>query len=306
MGTALKVSFQKNIKLGTQKVKQLLGEDMKFGDFNIFPLTDGRFRLDGGAMFGVVPRVLWEKCCPADDQNRIPLSLTCLLIQAHGKNILVDTGLGLKHDKKFEHMFAVERTASLLDSLKTIGLSSTDIHFVINTHLHFDHAGGNTVLDDQGQTVPTFPKAKYFVQRGEYEDAVHANERTRASYRRENFHPIMHKNQWEFFVGNSELFAGVSVVVTSGHTPHHQSVKVESEGKTAFFLGDVIPTVSHLPLPYIMGYDLSPLQTMETKRWILDSAFEEGWLLMFEHDPQIQMGYVQKDVEGKYFLKSQT
>ena len=254
-------------------------------------------------MFGGVPRGLWEKCCPADDLNRIPLSLRCLLIQAHGKNILVDTGLGSKNDKKFEHMFAVERTPSLHDSLDTLGLSSNDIHLVINTHLHFDHAGGNTFRDNGGMTVPTFKKATYLVQRGEYEDALQANERTKASYRPENFHPIMECHQWDFLDGDTECFSGVSVVVTPGHTPHHQSVKIESEGKTAFFLGDLIPTVSHLPLPYIMGYDLSPLMTLETKRWILDRAYEEGWLLIFDHDPRIQMGYVKKDIEGKYFLE---
>jgi len=276
---------------------------MKLGQFNIFPVTDGRFRLDGGAMFGVIPRVLWEKCCPADDLNRIPLSLRCLLIQAHGKNILVDTGLGSKNDKKFEQMFAVEREPSLQESLSSLGLSANDIHLVINTHLHFDHAGGNTLRDKGGMTVPTFKKATYLVQRGEYEDALQANERTKASYRPENFHPIEESHQWEFLDGDTEWFSGVSVVVTPGHTPHHQSVKIESEGKTAFFLGDLIPTVSHLPLPYIMGYDLSPLMTLETKRWILDRAYEEGWLLIFEHDPRIQMGYVKKDIEGKYFLE---
>ena len=276
---------------------------MELGQFNIFPLTDGRFRLDGGAMFGVVPRVLWEKCCPADDLNRIRLSLTCLLIQAHGKNVLVDTGLGCKNDEKFKRLFAVDRVPSLQDSLAKIGLSANDIHFVINTHLHFDHAGGNTIRDDEGQIVSAFPSAKYFVQRGEYEDAVQANERTRASYRRENFNPLMHVNQWEFLDGETELLPGLSVIVTPGHTQHHQSVKLKSEGEVAFFLGDLIPTVSHLPLPYIMGYDLYPLQTLETKRWVLDQAFEEEWLLIFEHDPQIQVGHVHKDTEGKYFLK---
>lgn len=254
-------------------------------------------------MFGVVPRVLWEQCCPADDLNRIPLSLTCLLIQAHGKNILVDTGLGPKNDEKFHRTFAVDRTPTLQDSLAQSDLVPKDLHLVINTHLHFDHAGGNTYRTTEGQVVPTFPKATYVVQRGEYEDAISANERTRASYRRENFNPIMHVNQWEFLEGDTELLPGVSVVVTPGHTPHHQSVKVESEGQVAFFLGDLIPTVSHLPLPYIMGYDLYPLQTLETKRWILDRAFEEEWLLIFQHDPQVQMGYVKKDTEGKYFLK---
>ena len=275
---------------------------MKLGAFEISPVMDGRFRLDGGAMFGVVPKVLWEKCCAADERNRIHLGLNCLLIRVHGKNILVDTGLGGKMDVKFQDMFAVDRTPPLHDSLKAQGLTAEAIHMVINTHLHFDHCGGNTMRED-GQVVSAFPKAKYFVQRGEYEDAVRANERTRASYLKENFTPIAHVSQWEFLDGDTELVPGVSVVVTRGHTAHHQCVKIQSDGKTAFYLGDLIPTVSHLPLPYIMGYDLYPLQTLEAKRWVLDRAFEEHWLLIFEHDPRIQMGYVKKDVEGKYYLE---
>jgi glyoxylase-like metal-dependent hydrolase (beta-lactamase superfamily II) len=255
-------------------------------------------------MFGVVPRFLWEQCCPADEFNRIQLSLTCLLIQAHGKNILVDTGLGQKNDEKFNRMFAVDPNPTLRDNLEEFGMSADDIYGVINTHLHFDHAGGNTIRNGDGRIVAAFPKATYWVQRGEYEDAVFPNERTRASYRRENFGPIMYVNQWEFLEGQTDLLPGVSVVVTPGHTQHHQSVKVESEGQVAFFLGDLIPTVSHLPLPYLMGYDLFPLQTLETKRWVLDRAFEENWLLIFEHDPHIQMGYVKKDIDGKYFLKA--
>ncbi|MCE3223641.1 MAG: uncharacterized protein K0S58_1821 [Nitrospira sp.] len=279
---------------------------MKLGAFEIFPLTDGRFRLDGGAMFGVVPKALWQKCCEADDLNRIPLSLTCLLIRAHGKNILVDTGLGDKEDAKFQSMFAVERTATLQESLKQHGLSRDDIHLVVNTHLHFDHAGGNTVMNGNGASVSTFPKADYYVQRGEYEDATNANERTRASYRRDNFIPIAQLNQWEFLRGDRELLPGITAIVTPGHTRFHQSVKVESEGLIAFFLGDLIPTVSHLPLPYIMGYDLYPIQTLDSKRWVLDRAFEGNWLLVFEHDPLIQAGHVRKDVEGKYFLEEVT
>lgn len=276
---------------------------MKLGEFEIYPVTDGRFRLDGGAMFGVVPKVLWEKCCPADERNRIALALNCLLIRAHGKNILVDTGLGSKENGKSQDLFAIDRTPPLYASLKQLGLTSEDIHLVVNTHLHFDHAGGNTIRDDQGEVLPAFSKAKYFVQRGEYEDAARANERTKASYRRENFTPVAHVNQWEFLDGDTELLPGISAVVTQGHTRCHQGVKIESEGKVAFYLGDLIPTVSHLPLPYIMGYDLYPLQTLETKRRILDRAFDEKWLLVFEHDPRIQMGSVKKDVEGKYFLQ---
>ena len=238
---------------------------MKLGAFDIYPVTDGRFRLDGGAMFGVVPKTLWQKCCPADELNRIPLSLTCLMIRAHGSNLLVDTGLGDKEDAKFQSMFAVERTPTLQASLRQHGLSRDDIHLVINTHLHFDHAGGNTVTSGNGAPVPAFPKATYCIQQGEYEDAVHANERTKASYRRDNFIPVAEVNQWHFLSGETELLPGITAVVTAGHTRHHQSVKVESEGRVAFFLGDLIPTVSHLPLPYIMGYDLNPVQTLDRR-----------------------------------------
>ena len=275
---------------------------MKLGAFDIQPVTDGRFRLDGGAMFGVVPKILWEKCCQPDEQNRISLGLNCLLIRAGRKNILVDTGLGDKEDAKFQEIFAVERIPTLRDSLKMQGLTPEDIHMVVNTHLHFDHAGGNTVREN-GAIVPTFPRAKYFVQGGEYENAARANERTRASYRRENFTPVAHVDQWEFMDGETELVPGVSVVVTEGHTRHHQSIKIESEGQIAFYLGDLIPTVSHLPLAYIMGYDLYPLQTLETKRWVLDRALSENWLLVFEHDPRVLMGRVRKDIEGKFYLE---
>lgn len=276
---------------------------MKLGAFDIYPVSDGRFRLDGGAMFGVVPKVLWEKCCSVDELNRIPLSLTALLIRANGKNILVDTGLGPKEDEKLHRMFAIERTPTILESLKRLGLEPDDIHLVINTHLHFDHAGGNTTREADGSIRSAFPKARYLIQQGEFEDAVRVNERTRTSYRRDNFTPIAHINQWEFLHGDTELVPGVTAVVTAGHTRWHQSVKIESEGKVAFFLGDLIPTVSHLPLPYIMGYDLFPIQTLETKRWVLDRAFEEQWLLLFEHDPLVQAGYVRKDQEGKYVLR---
>jgi len=274
---------------------------MKLGNFQLYPLSDGRFRLDGGAMFGVVPKVLWEQCCPADESNRIQLAVNPLLIRAHDRNILVDTGLGDKWHPKYQDMFAIERQDTLLDALKDLGLCADDIKFVINTHLHFDHAGGNTGIA-QGVLAPIFRKAKYLVQRGEFYEAEHPNERTKASYRSENLAPIAEAGQWEFLDGDTELFPGVSVVVTGGHTAHHQAVKIESEGKVAFYLGDLIPLVSHLPLPYIMGYDLFPMQTLEAKRRVLTQACEGEWLLLFEHDPKVQCGSVKQDVEGRFYL----
>lgn len=279
---------------------------MKLGAFEIFPLSDGRFRLDGGAMFGVVPKVLWERCCHADERNRIPLALTPLLIRAHGKHVLVDTGIGDGGGARFRDRYAVDRSPTLRDSLKSLGLGPEDIHLVINTHLHFDHAGGNCAWDEAGRPSPAFPKAHYVVQRGEYEDAVLPNERTRASYRPETFVPIAQAHRWEFVEGDAEILPGISVVVTHGHTAHHQAVKIESEGRTAFYLGDLIPTTAHLPLPYIMGYDLHPLKTLEAKRRVLEQASAERWLLIFEHDPQVQMGYVRREGEGTYRLETVT
>lgn len=275
---------------------------MKLGKFEIFPVRDGRFRLDGGAMFGVVPKVLWEQCCPADEKNRIALGLTCLLIRAHGKHILVDTGLGGKDDAAFRERFAVERTPTLPESLQGLGLSVDDVDLVINTHLHFDHAGGNT-MQEHGHVRPVFPKARYVIQRGEYDDALRPNERTKASYRVENVSVGELERHWEFLEGDAELLPGVSVLVTGGHTRHHQCVKVASEGQTALFLGDLIPTSSHLPLPYIMGYDLYPLDTLEQKRRLLAQACEERWLLIFEHDPAVPMGYLARRGDGRYALE---
>ncbi len=265
---------------------------MKIGDFTIHPISDGFFKLDGGAMFGVVPRVIWEKTNPPDEKNRILLGLNTLLIRKGKENILVDTGIGGKGDEKFNSIFAVDRTPCLKDSLAELGLTEKDITMVINTHLHFDHAGGNTIKDDQGNIRPTFPNARYLVQRGEWEDATHANERTRASYLPENFLPVMEAGQMELIDGDREIMEGISVFKTSGHIRHIQLVKVDSQGQTAVYLADIIPTASHIAPPFIMGYDLYPLETLEAKKKIIKSAVEGHWLLVFEHDPKIKMGYL--------------
>ncbi|MBN4054109.1 MBL fold metallo-hydrolase [Nitrospira defluvii] len=267
------------------------------GQFEIYPLTDGTLRLDGGAMFGVIPKTLWEKHHPSDDRNRIRLELGVLLIKAHGKDILVDTGIGNKENEKFNEIYGVERKPSIEECLSRHKLRPKDIDLVVNTHFHFDHAGGNTTKNSKGQIQLTFPNASYFVQKGEWEDANNANERTQGSYLLDNFEILPKKGRLNLLEGDSEILKGISVLRTPGHTQHHQAIFIESDGEKALFLGDLIPTSTHIPLPYIMGYDLFPLTTLETKRMILDQAYEEHWLLIFQHDPNVRMGYLKKKNE---------
>lgn len=271
---------------------------MRFGKFELFSLSDGIMRLDGGAMFGVVPKVFWEKTNLPDEKNRIEIGVNPLLIKADGCNILVDTGNGDKFSEKLLNIYGIGRDSTLIESLSYAGLRPEEIDIVINTHLHFDHCGGNTFMDGNGKIRPTFPNARYVLQKAEWEDATNTNELTRASYLQENFIPLMETGFVDLVDGDAEIVPGVKVVRTPGHNRGHQSVKIESDGKTALFLGDLIPTAGHIPLPYIMGYDLYPLELLEVKRRILREALEDRWLLIFEHDPDIRMGYL-KEVSGK-------
>jgi glyoxylase-like metal-dependent hydrolase (beta-lactamase superfamily II) len=280
---------------------------MKIGQFNVFPLSDGTFRLDGGAMFGVVPKILWERHEPADHNNRIPLCLGSLLIRTpKGHNVLVDTGLSSKYDKnkKFLDVYCVERPKTLRDELKNHALSAQDIHMVINTHLHFDHAGGDTEFNADGRPEPTFSRAKYLVQKEEWEDAQSPHERNKASYLPENFAPLDEAKVLELVQGEYEIEPGLSVIRSGGHTRGHQCVKIESEGQTAIFLGDLIPTRSHLPLPFIMGYDLYPVDTLEAKRSILGEAAEKDWILIFQHDVRQRASKLAL-VDGRYVAKGE-
>lgn len=271
---------------------------MKLGKFSIHGCLDGQFRLDGGAMFGVVPRVLWEKTDPPDDRNRILLAIRSLLVRTGETNVLVDTGVGGKGDQKFRDIYMVDRNPPLEGALAVHGLKPEDIDIVVNTHLHLDHAGGNTCIGENGRIVPAFPMARYIIQKGEWEAAVNPDERTRGSYIIDDFLPLEDYDGVVEFVDGAEVevVKGVSVIVTGGHTAFHQCVKVESEGEVALFLADLVPTASHLPLPYMMAYDLVPQDTLEAKKRILKQAAEEGWLVVFEHDPRIEAGYI--DWEG--------
>ncbi|MBI5201490.1 MAG: MBL fold metallo-hydrolase [Elusimicrobia bacterium] len=272
---------------------------MKIGRFEVHLLSDGRFRLDGGAMYGVVPRRLWERCDAPDESNRVALELGCLLIKTpKSKNVLVDAGLSSKYDgnKKFTSIYAVERTKTLRDSLKELGLGPDDIHTVINTHLHFDHAGGDTEYGPDGKPVPQFKNARYVIQKEEWEDAQSPHERNQASYLPENYAPLDDAKVLELVSGEFELEPGLKVLRSGGHTRGHQCVMIDSEGERAIYFGDLIPTMAHVPLPWIMAYDLFPVHTLEAKRGLLDRALAENWTLLFQHDPRQRAGkLVRKD-----------
>ena len=249
-------------------------------------------------MFGVVPKPLWQRRIAPDDRNRIPLALRCLLVEHPDGPLLIDSGIGNKEDPRFKEIYGVENSGTggptqLDDALGKAGWTREDIRWVINTHLHFDHAGGNTMImpdDAERRVVLSFPKASYVVQRQELEFARRPNERTRASYLPPNFEPIAARDRWHFLEGDGEILPGIRARLTPGHVPWHQSIIVSDGGETAVFLGDVTPTASHLPLPWIMGYDLEPLRTLESKRSLFRDAAADGWLLVFEHDAEVVMG----------------
>ncbi len=268
------------------------------GSIRIHAIDAGTLWLDGGAMFGVVPKPLWERKVPADPRNRIPMAMRCLLVEAPDALILVDTGAGRKEDAKFRDIYGIENEGApsrLEDSIRAAGFSPDDIDIVLLTHLHFDHAGGGTLLLEDGALVPSFPLARYVVQRAEFAFAQRANERIRASYFPGNFTPVTEAGLWGLVEGETLLTNGVRLLPTPGHTPHHQSILVESEDQVACFLADLCPTTAHAPLPWIMGYDLEPLVTLETKRAIWKRALNESWLLVFEHDAEVPWGYLEED-----------
>jgi glyoxylase-like metal-dependent hydrolase (beta-lactamase superfamily II) len=270
------------------------------GRWTIHALQAGGQKLDGGAMFGVVPKPLWERRIPADERNRIQLGMRCLLIEHDDGPILIDSGAGNKESEKFHDIYGIENAGRtgrtmLEDALAEAGFSPEDVRLVISSHLHFDHAGGNTYRDAADVVRPSFPRARYVIQRGEYEYATHTNERTAASYFPHNFVPVREAGLIDFVDGEKEIVPGVRVIPTPGHVPFHQGVLIESDGERAFYLADLVPTQAHLPLPWIMGYDVEPLVTLETKRRILARAVAEGWLVVFEHDAGTPWGRVVHD-----------
>jgi glyoxylase-like metal-dependent hydrolase (beta-lactamase superfamily II) len=273
----------------------------QIGNLRCHTLEGGLQRLDGGAMFGVVPWTLWSKRVTPDERRRIPLAMRCLLVEHPDGLVLIDTALGNKESPKFLDIYGVENqglegATQLEDALATAGFLPEDVRWVINTHLHFDHAGGNTTIDpmlrdDPRRHVrPTFPNATYVVQKGDLEFGRHTNERTRASYLPPNFEPVAAAGRFRLLEGDGEVLPGISVRLTPGHVPFLQSVLVSDRGETAVFMSDLIPTTHHLPLAWIMGYDLEPLRTLESKRALLRDAVANGWRLVFEHDAAVASG----------------
>ncbi len=271
------------------------------GALRCHTLEGGLQRLDGGAMFGVVPRPLWQRLAEPDERHRIPLAMRCLLVEHPDGLVLIDTGAGNKDDAAFRDIYGMENRGvlgptQLEDALDEAGHVPADVRWVINTHLHFDHAGGNTSIREPGGLPElAFPNATYVVRRQELEFARHTNERTRASYLPPNFEPVAAAGRFELIDDDCEFLPGIRLRLTPGHVPYHQAVVVSDAGDTVAFVADLIPTSAHLRLPWIMGYDLEPLRTLESKRALLRDAVEGDWRIVFEHDPRVALARVVRD-----------
>jgi glyoxylase-like metal-dependent hydrolase (beta-lactamase superfamily II) len=258
---------------------------MNFGDYRVEIIPDTEFRLDGGAMFGVVPRVLWERVCPPDEQNRIKQQMNCVFIDTGKDKILIETGIGEKWSDKETAMYGINRERPFAESLSQIaGCRPDDITIVINTHLHFDHAGGNTIGTQAAGLRPQFKNARYFVSRRELEHAESPHERDRASYLPENWRPMIDTGQLEPMRDEYEPIAGLKLQTIRGHSETMQTWRLDRGSETMYGFADLIPTRHHVPLPWIMGYDLYPTETLAFKKAVLPQAVEEGWLCLFYHD----------------------
>jgi len=280
---------------------------MELGELNLTAVSDGEFRLDGGAMFGVVPRTMWEKPAPPDDRNRIRMGTNCLLVERGSDLLLIDTGIGDKHDERFLSIYGLDPGAVRLpESIRRAGYELGDVTHVLLSHLHFDHCGWNTRRDASGRVVPTFPNARYWLQRGEVEHGRNPNERDRASYFPENWEPLIEAGVAELFGDEAEPIPGVKAVRTPGHNADMCIVLLdgrsdgEERGSKAVYWADLVPTTAHVPYPWIMSYDLYPLTTLENKKLWLPRAVEGDWLCIFEHDPDIPFGRLVEEKPGRY------
>jgi glyoxylase-like metal-dependent hydrolase (beta-lactamase superfamily II) len=273
------------------------------GDFELTVVSDGTYFLDGGAFFGVVPKTLWSKKVTPDEQNRLDAGLNSLLVRTGEKNILIETGIGNKLPDRMVQIF--KQPAKLLDNLHAAGVAPEDIDVVINTHLHFDHCGWNTVRRG-AQVAPTFPKAKYYVQRGEWEHGRLQLERDAVSYMSPNYDPLIESGQMILLNGDTGILPGISVKVFPGHTANMQAVTIESGGKKACYISDLIPTSNHLDLTWVMAFDVLPLQSIESRKKYYATAIAERWLTVFTHDDKTPWGYIERDERAKLGVKPST
>ena len=268
----------------------------QFGDFELSIFSDGTYFLDGGAMFGVIPKPLWEKKMPPDEQNRIVLGLNTLLIRTDKHNVIVETGIGPKLSPKMQSIYG--HTPRLLDNLRAGAVDPASIDIVINTHLHFDHCGWNTYMEN-GRAVPTFPNARYFAQRIEVEHGHLQLERDRVSYLSENYDPLINSGQMKLLIGDTEIVPGISVRIYPGHTRSMQAVIIRSRGQTACYIADLIPTTAHTDLTWVMAFDILPLQTIESRKRFYAEAIPQKWLVVFTHDHQHPFAYLEYDEKKK-------
>ena len=271
------------------------------GDFELTIFSDGTYLLDGGAFFGVVPKVMWSKKVSADEQNRVITGLNSLLVRDGKHTVLIETGIGNKLPERMAKIYG--QPAKLLDNLSAGGVGPEDIDAVINTHLHFDHCGWNTVRKN-GRLVATFPKARYYIQEGEWQHGRRQHERDAVSYISDNYDPLIASGQMHLLHGDQEIVPGVSVKIFPGHTANMQAVTIRGDRGTACYISDLIPTAAHLDLTWVMAFDLFPLQTIESRKRYYAQALPEKWLTVFTHDPHSPWGYLEKDDRGKIVAKT--
>ncbi|MCB0297212.1 MAG: MBL fold metallo-hydrolase [Calditrichaeota bacterium] len=272
---------------------------MQIGNYQVKLLDAGRFRLDGGAMFGVVPRTLWERQKPGDERNRIQMCTNLLLIEGEKRKILVDTGIGDSFDDKLNDIYGVDHSRySLASALQQAGIKPEQITDVILTHLHFDHAGGSTFRDRNGTVRATFPNAKYYLQGRQFGWAMQPSEKDRASFFQQHFIPLQENNQLILLEDGSELFPGIEVIPVEGHTVGQQMVLIHDDRQPLLFAGDLLPTSAHVSIPWVMAYDLYPLTTIEEKKHFLKRAVDQQWIIVFEHDPVIPAATVALTEKG--------
>ena len=270
---------------------------LTLGDLEITHVHDGTYYLDGGAFFGVVPKALWQRRLPADEMNRISGAMNSLLVRAGKYTVLVETGMGNKLPEKAKQIYCPQE--KLLENLAADGFHPEQIDIVINTHLHFDHCGWNTVRRN-GQVEPTFPNARYYVQEGEWQHAVRQLERDRVSYISDNYDPLVRSGRMQLLQGDQEIVPGISVKIYPGHTRHMQAVMIRGGGQTMCYISDLIPTVAHLDLTWVMAYDLFPLDTIESRKKFYAEAIPGKWLVAFTHDPSTPWAYL--EMEGSRIL----